>query len=124
MIRLATSPEPYAARAESSILTTLKAKNMADEAHRNIPAPVPNPEPNPEPDAAIAAWRSGITPTDWDALFIAVTERLQASAVPAPLEPATEHPLGDPATLEEIVLDCVVSLNRLHAALPRERQPR
>lgn len=121
MIRLATSPEPHAARTESSKLTMLKTKNMADEAHRNIPAPEPNPEPNPQPNAAIAAWSSSITPADWDALFIAVTEQLQASITPVPPEPSTHHPLGVAGSLEETVQECVVSLKRLYATLLRDR---
>ena len=95
---------------------------MADEVHRDIPAPEPSPEPNPEPDAAIALRYSSMSPAQWDLLFDAVTERLQASAQSAPLElpaPADEHSLGIAASLEEIVQECVVSFKRLRAAMPR-----
>lgn len=101
-----------------------KANNMTHTTHRNIPAPDPDPEPNPEPDAELAARFPNISPADWDRLFDAVTERLQASAAPAPLEAVAQHPLGMTATLEETVSECVESHNRLHTMLTRERQQR
>lgn len=124
MIRLATSPDPHTVNATRSVLTMFKRNSMTDPTHRSIPGPRPNPEPNPEPDAELAARFPNISPADWDRLFDAVTERLQASAAPAPLEAVAQHPLGMTATLEETVSECVESLNRLHTMLTRERQQR
>ena len=124
MIRLATSPEPHAVNTARSILNMFKTSGLPDPTHRSVPGPRPNPEPNPEPDAALAAHFPNISPADWDRLFDAVTERLQASTSPAPSDAAAQHPLGMTATLEETVSECVESLNRLHTMLTRERQHR
>ena len=128
VIRLATSFEPYLARATPSALAMFKADNMFDTTPSSSPAPKPDPQPNPEPDAAIdttnvcTAPATDISPADWDALFHAITARLQACSGPASVDHLPEHMLGVTASLQVTVRECAVSLNRLHAALVRERQ--
>jgi hypothetical protein len=123
MIRLASSPEPHALKPERTALGMFKTQNMTEGAHRNIAeqGPQPMPGPNPEPDAAIS-------PADWDVLFNAVTERLEACSGLAPLdeipELEAEPSMGRTRSLQATVRDCVNSMNRLHAALPRDWHPR
>ena len=107
-----------------------KEANLFDARHFNghVPKPEPEPQPNPEPDAAIGTrtdqtpHTGDISPADWDALFHAVTARLQACSGPANWEHLPEHRLGATATLQVTVRECAASLNRLHAALLRDRQ--
>ena len=124
MIRLATSPEPHTVSNARSVLALFKPSNMIATTHRSIPAPEPDPEPNPAPDAAVNTQECGIDPSDWDVLFHAVTVRLQACTAPVPLEQLRDnthgHELGMTASLQVTVLDCVESMNLLHAALPRD----
>ena len=124
MIRLATSPEPHIVSNARSIFALFKRSNMTATTHRSIPAPEPDPEPNPAPDAALNTRECDIDPSDWNVLFHAVTARLQASTGPVPLgqlrDHAHGHELGMTASVQATVLDCVESMNLLHAALPRE----
>ena len=130
MIRLSSSHEPYAARAGPSVLASLKPKDMFNTAAPSSHAPKPDPQPNPEPDAAIGirsaqvAQTSDINPADWDALFHAITARLEACSGPASLAHLPEHMLGVTVSLQVTVRECVASLNRLHSELVRERQQR
>ena len=64
---------------------------------------------------------SSISPDDWDTLFRAVTTRLQGCVGGIPARPALAHFLGVTATVQTTVLECVVELNRLHAALVQAR---
>lgn len=103
--------------------------NMTFTTSRSIhaPRPEPEPEPNPAPDDTLSTRQSDISPADWDAMFDAITERLEACTGPAPLEsspgdvPGPE--LGMTTSLQATVRDCVVSMNLLHAALPPEWHP-
>ena len=130
MIRPAHFNDPYSVRRAPSVQALFKEANLFDARHVNghVPKPEPEPQPNPEPDAAIfsradQAFRTcDISPTDWDALFHAVTARLEACSGPANPRHLPEHRLGASATLQVTVRECAASLKRLHAALMRERQ--
>lgn len=132
MIRLADSFDPPLVRNAPSVLAMFKEANLFDAAHVSAHAPThapphvpkPEPQPNPEPDAAVSSQNTEINLADWDALFHAITARLQACSGPASLEHLPEHMLGVTATLQVTVRECAASLNRLHAALVRERQQR
>ena len=132
MIRLANSFEQHAVSNAPSVLAMFKTDNMFQTAPMSGPAPKPrpepDPEPNPEPDAAISlstteiVQASSISPADWDALFHAITARLEACCGPASSDHLPEHTLGVTASLQATVRECAASLNQLHAALVRERQ--
>ncbi len=125
MIHLATSPEPQTLRnMRSSVPAMFRVSSLAKAGHRDIPAPEPDPEPNPEPDGAMTLQRTDIPIADWDALFRAVTDRLEACAGSVPSAHSPEHLLGVTASLQTTVRECVVSLNQLHVDLTRERKKR
>ena len=132
MIELASksdlSEQPYNAGTANSRLTMFKNTSGLDSSIRNIHAPrlepESSPEPNLEPDPAASAAHSDIAPADWDMLFHAVIERLETCAGHAPPEQMAEHALGVTAALQATLLECVASMNHLHAALSRERQER
>jgi hypothetical protein len=114
---------------DAAALDIFKAQKVANRAHHNIleKGPEPTPGPNSEPNAAINDEPYDINPADWDALFNAVTERLLACVGPTKLDgiPALgeEHALGRTSSFQETVRECVESMNRLNAALPRDWHP-
>ena len=134
LIRLASSFETFAVSNVPTVLAMFKADGMSGPAAMSSPAPAPEPEPNPEPDAAVGimgaeitqsaqlSQDSDISPADWDTLFYAITQRLQACSGPVSVDHVPEHMLGVTASLQVTVRECAASLSRLHAALVRERQ--
>lgn len=121
MIRLANTPMPHVTDVAQSELGLFRSKGIAQNMHRPIPAPEPNPEPNPGPDANFLTVRPTISPDDWDELFHAIQKRLQ-NCVSDALVLAPELPLHSRHELtKQTVLECVESMQQLHAALPVER---
>ena len=116
-----------------------KADKMFLIAPVNSLEPSLEPQPNPEPDAAVGTnsiqvdpvdqnaeiyqtdQAPSISPADWDALFYAITARLRACAGSDSLDHLPEHMLGVTASLQATARECAASLNKLHAALVRER---
>jgi hypothetical protein len=121
MIRLASSPEPHFGKPERTAFEMFKVQNGVAHSKRNMPEQGPMQGPSPKLNAAKSEQPCDISPADWDALFNAVTERLEACSGPAPLdeipELAAEHDIG---RIQNTVRECVDSMNRLHAALPRD----
>ena len=128
MIQLAQLPEPHRSTSVRFARAMVKAQNMLGAGHRSIPVREPDPEPipgpNPEPDATISNGSLDITPADWDALFSAVTDRLEDCSGPAPLDQlpglVPEHGLGMTPDFHETVRECVDAMHRLHVALPSD----
>jgi hypothetical protein len=106
------------------------SEQLRNTTHRPIPAPEPNPEPNPEPDTAQGHTPTLIKPSDWDAVFCAVLERLehcvdQAAVNTHPLYLHQAHvPLDPRQVVKTTVLECVAAMRQLHAALLLEREQR
>lgn len=122
MIRLANTPMPHVTVADQSVLGMYRSKGLAESMHRPIPAPEPNPEPNPGPDASLLTVRARIPPEDWDQLFHAIQNRLE-NCVGDALVKAPELPLHSRhERTKNTVLECVESMQQLHAALIIERQ--
>ena len=88
MIRLAQLPEPHRSTNVRLGPVMVQAQNISDAGHRNIPVREPDPEPipgpNPEPDSTISNGEPDITSVDREALFSAVTDRLNACSGLAP----------------------------------------
>ncbi len=122
MIRLANTPMPHVTQVAQSVLGLFRSKGAAQSVHRPIPAPELNPEPNPGPDANLLDLRPKIAPEDWDELFHAIQKRLE-NCVSDALVKAPELPLHNRHELtKKTVLECVESMQQLHAALTIERQ--
>ena len=122
MIRLANTPIPHVTGAEQSVLGLFRSKGSAENMHRPIPSPEPDPEPNPGPDARLQKVGSSISPNDWDELFRAVQARLERCFDDALIK-EPELPLHSRHELtKQMVLECVESMQQLHAALTVERQ--
>jgi hypothetical protein len=124
MIRLANTPMPHVAHAAQSVLGLFRSKGLAQNMHRPIPAPEPDPEPNPGPDANLQTGGSSICTDDWDEMFHAIQQRLENCVNDARVK-APELPLHSRHELTKAtVLECVESMQLLHAALTVERQSR
>lgn len=92
-------------------------------------ATVATPEPArapvaPHSPALETTAQAKIAPEDWDILFCAIQERLRGALAP---RSAATPPLSVDAVahrLDALVLECVLDMGRLHAALKLERGQR
>lgn len=131
MTQVVQTPKEFAPGTPGSLLDIFHATGKLPTLHRPIPAPEPDPEPNPWPDNNQTAPSGNISSVDWDALFHAITMRLERCVGVAhfALSDAASNPV--PESLQarnkattKVVLECVDAMKQLHAELQRERQNR
>ena len=110
MIRLANSPAPHLTKVAQSIL------HMS---HSGFPDDWPRP--HVAPASGMVAFQPDILPADWDALFQAISTRLE-TCVSQALTHAQILPLHERhAATFQAVLECVADMRQLHTALIQER---
>jgi hypothetical protein len=131
MIQLVQTPKEFAPSTPRSMLDIFHATGRIPTMHRPIPAPEPDPEPNPGPDNIQTAPNANISSADWDALFHAITLRLERCVGVAHFALSDTAADSVPESLQarnkattKVVLECVDAMKQLHAELQLERQNR
>ena len=110
MIRLANSPAPHLTKVAQSLLLMSRV-GFADYGGG----------PHAAPASGMVQFQHDIMPADWDALFQAISTRLE-SCVSQALTHAQTLPLHERyADTYKTVLECVEDMRQLHKALMQER---